>query len=611
MAKRDVDYDKVISEDNLIRAWDHVRYDAGDDYALDIFGYDDVGLNINELIKTIHDILSFDNYQASSLKHVEVPKSILAVRPGSVPEIKDRIVSYAIINIIAPKIDSKFSDSVYSYRVKKDYEKSKSGLFDKRIEIPYLKKKTLQRVALIEDWQYAWPVFYEVSKHLYEVEGYNFLSVSDISSYFENINHELLRDHLLFLLPNEQKTINLLMEILDRWVWKSGTMRRLGRGIPQRNDASSFLGNIFLMPLDDELEEYSKSHDIKYIRYMDDVQVFSKSSDVAQEVLLVMNKALRDLYLNVQGSKTQLLEGKEIEKELFSPGMDELNETLNKIVDASRKGGLSPKEKNGFEKELKRHFTKISRKRKWKKHDWRLFARLLTGFTLIESNALVKNGLKVIEQNPDERINTKIIKYLSIFPSDKQIIHGLKGFLLSSIDKFEYQEAQLFLLYGYLDEIPEQIFNLMKAIAFNRDNDWFNRCAALVAIGSTKLDSEMLTSLLDLYDKETNVEVKRSIALCLVQFDLNSSKISIRKLNGEFDSHLTSVGKYYSKILFNKDNFALKLISTMKAISPHTNFYKEHFYVFYLLIKVNKKAVKEELAKLLKENYDEIKGGEV
>jgi hypothetical protein len=103
--------------------------------------------------------------------------------------------------------------------------------------------------------------------------------------------------------------------------------------------------------------------------------------------------------------------------------------------------------------------------------------------------------------------------------------------------------------------------------------------------------------------------VRRAIALCLAQLDRDSLKGFTRKLKGEFESHLTIVGKYYSKIIFNEDNSAQKSISTINAVSPDTNFYKEHFYIFYLLTKVDKKAINEELAKLLKKNYDEMKWG--
>ena len=63
-------YKKIVFEDNLIRAWDHVRYDTINDFTPDCFGYDDVGSNLNELIKIIHERFSSHNYQAFPLKHI-------------------------------------------------------------------------------------------------------------------------------------------------------------------------------------------------------------------------------------------------------------------------------------------------------------------------------------------------------------------------------------------------------------------------------------------------------------------------------------------------------------------------------------------------------------
>jgi len=181
--------------------------------------------------------------------------------------------------------------------------------------------------------------------------------------------------------------------------------------------------------------------------------------------------------------------------------------------------------------------------------------------------------------------------------------------LLSSTEKFDYQVAQLFLLYRYLDEIPKEAFDLMESTVFDNNKNWFNRCAALIAIGSTKIDSEMLKKLKNLYNEESNIDVKRAIALCLVQLDTINFKKFVQNLRGEFDSYLNSIGKYYARILYNKDNSAQKLISTMESKHTHANFYKEHFYMFYLLVKIDKKSIKEDLARILKENNNEIAEG--
>ncbi len=609
MVRKNSLYKRVISKDNLIHAWDNVRYDSTNDFAPDCIGYDDIGANINELIKSIYNRLSSNSYQALPLKYVDVPKSTFAVRPGSIPEIEDRLVSYAILNVIAPIIDKKISDSVYSFRVKKDYKESRKGLFEERKEIPYLKKKTLRISMPIEDWFYEWPAFYEISKRLYELEGYNFLTISDVSAYFENIDHELLKTHLLLLLPNDEKTINLLMEILERWVWKSGTLRRLQKGIPQGNDVSSFLGNVFLMPLDEKFEEYSKTHDIIYTRYMDDIRIFSKSEEVAKDVLFVMNNCLRDLGLNIQGYKVQILKGKEIEKELFPPGMDELNKTIENINNAIQHGKLSTTSRKQYEKEVNEHFKKLSRKRKWEKNDWRLFSRVLTGFKLLKSKKAIKKCLSIIETNPEFRINTKIINYFTIFPDNDEIIHHLTDFLLSPLNKFDLQEAHMFFLFRYMDKIPTELFIYMYKVAFDERKNWFNRCAALVAIGSLKLDAKVLGKLRNLYDKESNTDIRRAIALCMVQLDKKNLISFIKKLRSELDHHLTIVGSYYEKVIYDKENFAQKQISMMEKVSPHTTFYKDHFYTFYLLAKVDKRSIKQSFAKLLKKNYGEVKRG--
>jgi hypothetical protein len=83
----------------------------------------------------------------------------------------------------------------------------------------------------------------------------------------------------------------------------------------------------------------------------------------------------------------------------------------------------------------------------------------------------------------------------------------------------------------------------------------------------------------------------------------------VKKLRGELVSNLTTVGNYFEKVICNENNLAQKVLSTMKDKPVNGDFYKEHFYTFYLLMNVEKKALKEELAELLKIKYKESVGG--
>jgi len=95
-------YKKLSSINVLKRAWHLVRNDARTDFIPDNYRYSDFGFNLEDNLKCIQEDLLGESYYPKPLLEIDVPKSSLAVRPGSVPEIEDRIVTYAIIYLIAP-----------------------------------------------------------------------------------------------------------------------------------------------------------------------------------------------------------------------------------------------------------------------------------------------------------------------------------------------------------------------------------------------------------------------------------------------------------------------------------------------------------------------------
>ncbi len=67
---------------------------------------------------------------------------------------------------------------------------------------------------------------------------------------------------------NPGYAINLLMHILEYWTWRSCEGKPVSRGIPQGNEVSSFLGNVYLLSLDEEFKKFFKKNEIKYFRYV-------------------------------------------------------------------------------------------------------------------------------------------------------------------------------------------------------------------------------------------------------------------------------------------------------------------------------------------------------
>jgi len=297
-------------------------------------------------------------------------------------------VGFAIVILIAPKLDRCLPEGVYSYRLKEEPDRDNLFRDVQILKHPFLKRRTIQqRVDIAEPWYGVWPEFANDTRLAYEDKGFNFLSVSDISAYFENINIDLLRDLLLKHLPKQQRIINLITNMLHYWAWRSYEGRPLPRGIPQGNTVSSFLGNIYLLPLDEEFKKFGQRNEISYFRYMDDVRVFAKEEAVARRTIFLMNDVLRGLHLNIQGGKTAILKGNDIAKELTDDRFDTVN-TQIKGFESQRE--LTADERHNYSSILKKQYRRIRcRNRPPTGNDLRLFRRLITGFSLLEDPFLL------------------------------------------------------------------------------------------------------------------------------------------------------------------------------------------------------------------------------
>jgi len=91
------------------------------------------------------------------------------------------------------------------------------------------------------------------------------------------------------------------MRILHSWTRRTPAGIRIGRGIPQGNNVSSFLGNVYLAPLDKILVAFARKTGAVWFRYVDDIKVFTKRFNDARDAVFLINGGLRNLHLNLQG----------------------------------------------------------------------------------------------------------------------------------------------------------------------------------------------------------------------------------------------------------------------------------------------------------------------
>jgi hypothetical protein len=338
---------EAISIGGLEAGWHLTRNELRKGFIVDYLGSDAFGNSLRPNLLELRRKLLSDAYHARPLISVSLPKGSLGTRPGSYISIEDRVVLWSILKVIAPVIAQEISEDVYSCRIKSDAEEGE--LFEETrisevLHVAYLKGEIIRKhIDPFEQWYEAWPEFEAKSSEILE-QGYDFLSVSDISAYFENISLPILRHQLFALIPGEQKIVNHILSCMESWAVSTHEGFRPHRGIPQGSSISSFFGNIYLSGIDDIFFQFGNSNDIKYIRYMDDIRIFSNDVSVARNAIFTLEDAVRKYHLNLQTAKTVILrEGskKEISNHIYDERMDRLEELSADFDRAESRGAVN------------------------------------------------------------------------------------------------------------------------------------------------------------------------------------------------------------------------------------------------------------------------------
>jgi len=538
------------------------------------------------------------SYRPKPLLTIDVPKSSLSVRPGSVLEIEDKIVLFGIACLIAPLLDRKLPGNVYSWRVKEG-TKGKGLFHDHEIlKFPFLKSRTIRkRIEFVEPWYGVWPRFIQDLEYAYEKEGYQFLVVSDIVAYFENIDLDLLRNLLLQYLPRQHRIINFLISLLEYWTWPAVHRASAPRGIPQGNEVSSFLGNIYLLPLDRAFIAFAKRRDLKYLRYMDDIKVLARDMSSARDALFLMNEELRSLRLNIQGSKTRILQGPEIRGEFIDDRLHAVNEIIMKV---QKKKTMTPAERTAYLADLKKYLSSVrGRKGIVRGNELRLFRRLMTGFTLPRHSGMVRPVLDQVERNPDSALLGSSVRYLRAQDRNlKKIAERVAGFLTQDGGLFPYQKANFFMILRYMRNIPSEAWKEARRQVSIKKNHWYVRQQAAILIGLKKMSKREVDAVSRLYEREENTEVKRGWIIALSQLPRENLEEITRTLIFAADPKLQRVGRFYHGLLFDRAKGMEQVKSIFNNFTEDTLL--EWFYEVEVLSKTKDTHIKTTLLKHLR-----------
>jgi group II intron reverse transcriptase/maturase len=257
--------EKVLDRDNLNRAFKRVKSNGGS------AGVD--GMETTELLEYLKvnkeellENLRSGKYKPKPVKRVEIPKAGGGVRLLGIPTVQDRMIQQALVQVLQPIFEPKFSDSSYGYRPGRKAQDA-------------VKK----------------------SKQYYE-EGYQVVVDIDLSKYFDTINHDLLMGYVRKEVK-DRVVLELIKKYLKSGVMVNGIKEATERGSPQGGPLSPLLSNVYLNEFDKEME--ARGH--RHVRYADDIAIYVKSKRAGERVLgscrRYLEKKLK-LKMNEEKSRT-------------------------------------------------------------------------------------------------------------------------------------------------------------------------------------------------------------------------------------------------------------------------------------------------------------------
>jgi hypothetical protein len=344
----------------------------------------------------------------SSLLRIDIPKPNFTIRPMARPDTKDWLLYEAIIDYLSDKIlnDQEICKRSYSILNFKNHNIKKTQ---------------------------AWLKFDARSRELYYDEKYKYVVMADLTGYYENVNLEELRRRIINYLASAsdgREIIHVLFTLLRTW----SDERISGYGLPQGPPASAFLADIFLDYVDRRMEKYDN-----YFRYMDDIRIFCKQEIQAKLALKDLTTALRDVKLNINAKKTEILKGKKIEEQLFDPHKSLLNiiETTLKSKNKTMITNVIPALTKLFQDSL---LNDPFEKTHLNFSLYRLGILYSSGFEL-ETTRIVNSIRNNFVQKPHHA--GLFCGFLTLFSHDHEIARFLVSFLRSKNNIYEWQELKV------------------------------------------------------------------------------------------------------------------------------------------------------------------------
>ena len=257
--------EKIVDPDNLVKAWNKVRSNHGAP-GPDGISIDEFPEHCREHWPVIKQQLLEGTYQPSPARRKSIPKPDGSERHLGIPNVMDRLIQQAVLQILTPIFDPDFSDSSFGFRPKRSAQDA---------------ARQVQR---------------------YIRSGYRQCIDMDLSKFFDRVQHDILMVRVARKVQ-DRRLLKLIGRYLRAGVMIETELHPSIEGTMQGGPLSPILANILLDDFDKELEHRG----LRFVRYADDFLVFTRTSEAAQRVARsIENYLTRKLKLVINHQKSRI-----------------------------------------------------------------------------------------------------------------------------------------------------------------------------------------------------------------------------------------------------------------------------------------------------------------
>lgn len=236
----------------------------------------DYGVRLQENLDDLHNRLRSMTYRAQPVKRAWLDKPGGGRRPLGLPATEDKIVQWAVVEVLNCIYEEDFLGLSYGFRPGRNQHQALRAL-----------QTALQKGRV------------------------NWVIDADLSKFFDSIDHK----ELMSVIRNRVKDRNIL-RLIGKWlsagaVEVDGSRTRSKRGTPQGGVISPLLANIFLHHVLDTFihrwrQEKAKG-EVYMVRYADDFIICCEREDDVRALFVALRERLESYKLSINEEKTRLI----------------------------------------------------------------------------------------------------------------------------------------------------------------------------------------------------------------------------------------------------------------------------------------------------------------